>query len=330
VKYIDLGTTGMTVSRLGFGSWAMSGPNSPSYWGPQDDEDSITTIRTAVDRGVNWIDTAAIYGMGHAERVVGRAIAQIGDADRPYVFTKAGMRWDREAPDAQIRRTGTPESIREEVEASLTRLGVERIDLYQMHWPASDADVEDYWAVFRDLVDSGKVRAVGVSNHTVDQLRAALSVGAVDTNQVPFNLLRADESRHLLDVNAQHGIASIIYSPMASGLLTGKYSREYLAALDENDWRRRAPQFAEESIARLQPLVDALAEVGRDHRSSAGSIAVAWALAQPGVDAAIVGARAPHQVDDWVDSADIELDVDQLALIDARRADYAAAEPSGV
>lgn len=317
MKYSPLGTSGMDVSRVGFGTWAMSGPNSPSYWGPQDDEQSIATIRHGVERGVGWIDTAAIYGMGHAESVVGAAIKGFSDADRPLVFTKGGMRWDRIAPDATISRRGTRESVLEEVDASLARLGVEQIDLYQMHWPADDAEVEEYWAAFSEILSSGRARAIGLSNHSLEQLERAASIGPVHAVQAPLNLLRQDALLDIIPWARRNGAGVLAYSPMASGLLTGKYTGKDMVELDPADWRRKNPLFGADNRARVDAAVGVLRELAETHDVSMGSVAIAWTLAQQGVSAAIVGARSPEQVDDWLSAGDLELTTDEVTRLDA-------------
>lgn len=321
-----LGTTDMSISRVGFGSWAMSGPNSPSYWGPQEDETSIATIRHGVDNGVNWIDTAAIYGMGHAEDVVAKALSPYSDADRPYVFTKGGLVWDKAAPDATITKSGKRRSIIAEAEASLQRLGVERIDLYQMHWPALDVELDEYWAAFGELLASGKVRAIGLSNHSVEQLDSAITVAPVHTIQVPLNLLNTDAAQNLLPWAVKHDVGTLLYSPMASGLLTGKYRGGDLGPLDANDWRRRSPLFTQENLVRVDRVVDVLLDVAAGKGTTASAVAVAWTLTRPGATAAIVGARTPAQADDWLDAGSLTLDASEIAAIDAAQQQYHAAQ----
>ncbi len=323
MKTRRLGGTELEITPLGFGSWAMSGPNSPSYWGPQADEVSIATIRHGVERGINWIDTAAIYGMGHAETVVAEAISVFADADRPYVFTKAGLVWDRAAPDAKVTRSGRPESLRRELDDSLRRLGVERIDLYQMHWPADDAPVEEYWELFGEFLASGKVRAIGVSNHSLAQLDAAVATAPLHSNQVPLSLLRPDSRDELIPWAARHGVGTLVYSPMASGLLTGKFRAGRLDTLDAGDWRRNSPLFTPDNLERVDRLVAVLEEVATGHGVTVSSVAVAWALAQDGVSGAIVGARTPEQCDDWLAAGELELSAPELEAIEAARRRYA-------
>ena len=324
MKTRRLGSSDLDITPIGFGSWAMSGPNSPSYWGPQDDEVSVATIRHGVESGINWIDTAAIYGMGHAETVVAEAVSVFSEADRPFLFTKAGLVWDEPGPQATVTRSGGPESIRRELDASLTRLGVERIDLYQMHWPADDARVDEYWEVFSDAFAAGKVRAIGVSNHSLEQLDSALAVGPLHSNQAPLSLLRPDSLDDQIPWARERGVGTLVYSPMASGLLTGKFRAGRLDSLDEADWRRRSPLFTPENLARVDELVVSRRESAEAHETTVSSIAVAWAIAQDGVTGAIVGARTPEQCDDWVDAADLELTEDELDLLESARRRYAA------
>ncbi|MGB3485404.1 MAG: aldo/keto reductase [Mycobacterium sp.] len=326
MHHTKFGTTDMSISRVGFGSWAMSGPNSPSYWGPQEDNTSVATIRRGIELGINWIDTAAIYGMGHAERIVAEAISVYSDADRPLVFTKGGLAWDKAAPDATVTKCGKRESILAEADASLRRLGVDRIDLYQMHWPANDAEVQEYWSAFGELLQSGKVRAIGLSNHSVEQLEAAAQIAPVHAIQVPLSLVNTAAADSLLVWAAEHGAGTLLYSPMASGLLTGKYRGGDLGALDDNDWRRRSPLFTPENLARVDQLVDVLAEIAAAKSTTVSAVAVAWTLTRPGATAAIVGARTPEQVNDWIDAGTLTFEDAELAALDRAQAQYASAQ----
>ena len=312
-----LGTTGMRITRVGFGAWAIGGGGWTFAWGNQDDADSIAAIRHAVERGINWIDTAAAYGLGHSEEVVARALRDIPADDRPYVFTKAGLVWDERNRAAPPRRVGDPLSIRLEVEASLRRLDVERIDLYQMHWPAEDGTpLEDYWGTLLQLKEEGKVRAVGLSNHDVAQLEAAERLGHVDTLQPPFSAIRREVAAVELPWCAAHRTGVIAYSPMQSGLLTGAFNVERAARLGADDWRSRSPDFTGLGLRRNLALADALRPIAQRHGSSVATVAVAWTLAWPGVSGAIVGARSPAQVDGWIGAAGLELadtDLDDIS-----------------
>jgi len=312
------GRTDMEITRVGFGAWAIGGPDWAFGWGGQDDRDSIAAIRHALDLGINWIDTAAVYGLGRSEEVVRRALADIPASERPYVFTKCGLVWDPADPAAPPRRIGAAASIRAEVEASLKRLGVERIDLYQMHWPADDGmALEDYWETFLELKAEGKVRAVGLSNHDAAQLAAAEAVGHVDTLQPPFSAIRRDAAAAELPWCAAHGTGVIVYSPMQSGLLSGGFTAVRAAALPADDWRSRNPEFSGERLARNLAFVEALKPIAERHGVSVGAVAVGWTLANSGVTAAIVGARRPDQVDGWIAAASLELSAADLAEIAA-------------
>ncbi len=313
-----LGRTGMLLTRVGFGAWAIGGGDWAFAWGNQDDAASIAAIRHAVESGVNWIDTAAVYGLGHSEEVVAAALAGLPAADRPYVFTKGGLVWDPADRSAAPRRVGSPASLRAEVEASLRRLRVDRIDLYQMHWPAEDGTpVEAYWQAFTDLKREGKIRAAGLSNHNVFQLEEAEEVGAVDAIQPPFSLIHRDAADDVLLWAREHEAGAIVYSPMASGLLTGSFTAERAARLQPGDWRAGHPDFTEPALSANLALADALRPVAERHGVTPAAVAVAWTLAFPGVTGAIVGARSPEQVDGWLPAATVELKDDDLADIAA-------------
>ena len=313
-----LGWTDMYLTRVGFGAWAIGGGDWAYAWGDQDDSESIAAIRHAVESGVNWIDTAAVYGLGHSEEVVAAALVGLPEADRPYVFTKAGLVWDQADRTAAPRRVGDPASIKAEVEASLRRLNVERIDLYQMHWPAEDGTaVEDYWQAFLDLKRAGKVRAIGLSNHDICQLEAAAEIGNVDAIQPPFNLIHRDAADDVLLWAREHEAGVIVYSPMASGLLSGAFSAERAASLDPGDWRSGHPDFTGPAVSANLALAAALRPVAERHGVPSAAVAIAWTLSFPGVTGAIVGARRPGQVDGWLPAASLELKDDDLADIAA-------------
>jgi aryl-alcohol dehydrogenase-like predicted oxidoreductase len=313
-----LGRTGMLLTRLGFGAWAIGGGDWAFAWGNQDDAESIAAIRHAVEAGINWIDTAAVYGLGHSEEVVAAALADLPETDRPYVFTKGGLVWDPADRSAAPRRAGAPASLRAEVEASLRRLRVERIDLYQMHWPAEDGTpVEEYWQVFTDLKREGKIRAAGLSNHSILQLEEAEEAGTVDAIQPPFNLIHRDAADDVLLWAREHEAGAIVYSPMASGLLTGSFTAERAARLQPGDWRAGHPDFTPPAVSANLALADALRPVAERHGVTPAAVAVAWTLAFPGVTGAIVGARSPQQVDGWLPAATLELKEDDLSDIAA-------------
>jgi aryl-alcohol dehydrogenase-like predicted oxidoreductase len=313
-----LGRTGMQLTRVGFGAWAIGGGDWAFAWGNQDDAASIAAIRHAVESGINWIDTAAVYGLGHSEEVVAAALADLPEADRPHVFTKGGLVWDPANRSAAPHRAGAPASLRTEVEASLRRLRVERIDLYQMHWPAEDGTpVEEYWQVFEDLKREGKIRAAGLSNHNVFQLEEAEQIGTVDAIQPPFNLIHRDAADDVLLWAREHEAGAIVYSPMASGLLTGSFTAERAARLQPGDWRAGHPDFTAPAVSANLALADALRPAAERHGVTPAAVAVAWTLAFPGVTGAIVGARSPLQVDGWLPAATLELKEDDLSDIAA-------------
>ena len=325
-----LGHTGMWLTRTGFGAWAIGGGDWAFAWGHQDDAASVAAIRHAVESGINWIDTAAVYGLGHSEEVVAAALDGLPVADRPYVFTKGGLVWDPADRSVAPRRAGAPASLRREVEASLRRLRVERIDLYQMHWPAEDGTpLEEYWQVFADLKREGKIRAAGLSNHGVFQLETAEEIATVDAVQPPFNMIHRDAADDVLLWAHEHEAGVIVYSPMASGLLTGAFTAGRAARLEPGDWRAGHPDFAEPALSANLALASALPSVAERHGVTPAAVAVAWTLAFPGVTGAIVGARSPRQVDGWLPAATLELKEDDLAeLAAAIRAAGAGSGPA--
>ncbi|MFC6160194.1 aldo/keto reductase [Kribbella jiaozuonensis] len=318
LRTVPFGTTGMDITRVGFGAWAIGGGEWAYGWGTQDDRASIDAIRRAIEAGVNWIDTAAVYGLGHSEELVARAVKPYGEADRPYVFTKCGLVWDRADRGVEPRRSGHAASIRREVEGSLRRLRTERIDLYQMHWPAPEP-IEEYWEVLAQLKAAGKVRAIGLSNHDTKQLERAERIAPVDALQPPYSLINRDAAAEL-DWCHSNGTGVIVYSPMQSGLLSGAFTAERAATLPFDDWRSGSADFLGRNLMRNLALVDALRPIANRHRTSVASIAIAWCLSRPGVTAAIVGARHPRQVDGWISAPDVDLDAtDLIEIADALR-----------
>jgi aryl-alcohol dehydrogenase-like predicted oxidoreductase len=313
-----LGRTDMNITPVGFGAWAIGGADWAVGWGAQDDAASIAAIVHAVERGVNWIDTAAVYGLGHSEEVVGAALKEIPAASRPYVFTKCGLVWDEKDRGAFPKQVGDPSSIKAECERSLKRLGVERIDLYQMHWPAKDGTrVEDYWRALLDLKKEGKVRAVGLSNHDAGQLEEAERIGHVDTLQPPFSAIKREFAAKELPWCREHETGVIVYSPMQAGLLTGAFSEARAKTLPKDDWRSRNEEFTGEKLARNLKLAAAMKAVAERHGATTAAVAVAWTLAWPGVTGAIVGARAPDQIDGWIGAATLNLTAKDLKEIAA-------------
>jgi aryl-alcohol dehydrogenase-like predicted oxidoreductase len=311
-----LGSTGLNITKVGFGSWAVGGGGWSFGWGPQDDSDSLDTMRHALESGVNWIDTAAVYGLGHSEEVVGRLLHDLPESERPYVFTKCGLIWDGKNRMKEPARVLKPESIRRECEASLRRLGLERIDLYQFHWPDDTGTlVEESWFEMHKLVKEGKVRAAGVSNFNVDLLERCETIRHVDSLQPPFSLVNRAAAATEIPWCHKHHAGVICYSPMQSGLLTDSFTALRVAKLAEDDWRRRAPEFQEPNLGRNLALRDSLSPIAERHRTSISSVAIAWTLSWPGVTGAIVGARTPAQVDGWIQAASLELTTADLREI---------------
>jgi aryl-alcohol dehydrogenase-like predicted oxidoreductase len=306
---VALGATGMEISRVGCGAWAIGGAGWWHAWGDQDDEQSIAAIRRAVELGVNWVDTAPIYGLGHSEEVVGRALQ--GLDDRPYVFTKASL-YEK---DGAVAHSLERDSIRREVEASLMRLQLDVIDVYQVHWPDPDEDVEEGWTTFAELKAEGLVRHIGVSNFDVAQLRRAQAIAPVETLQPPYSLLERGIEDEILPFCEQEGIGVVCYSPMASGLLSGAMTRERIAALPDDDWRKHDARFNEPELSRNLAIVARLQTVADRHDTTPGAIAVAWTLHHPAVHGSIVGFRRPDQVEPLLTAGTIELIDDDLATI---------------
>jgi aryl-alcohol dehydrogenase-like predicted oxidoreductase len=312
----QVGRTGFEITRLGLGAWAIGGGGWEGGWGPQDDAESIAAIHRAVERGVNWIDTAAAYGFGHAEEVVGQAVAALDDGERPYVFTKCGLLWDESR--SGYTNSLAPDSIRRECEDSLRRLGAEVIDLYQFHWPTWDETaIEDSWATMVELVDEGKVRAIGLSNFSVEELERCHAVRPVDTLQPQLNLVDRDTAADRIPWAAERGVGVIVYSPMASGLLTGRFSAERAASLPDDDWRREHPNFQEPQLTRNLELVERLRPVADRVGASLPELSIAWTLSWPAVSGAIVGARSPEQVEGWLGAADVGIGEAELREIAA-------------
>ncbi|HXS97773.1 MAG TPA: aldo/keto reductase [Candidatus Limnocylindrales bacterium] len=304
----------MEITRMGIGAWAMGGGGWKFGWGPQDDEASIRAIHAALDAGINWIDTAAIYGLGHSEEVVARALE--GRANHPYVFTKCERVWDEKG---DIRPVLKADSIRRECEASLRRLKVERIDLYQIHWPEPDEDIEEGWGTMAKLKEEGKVRWVGVSNFNAQQLERARKIAPVTSLQPPYSAISPDIQKEILPYCLQHGIGVIVYSPMKSGLLTGKMTKERVAQLPADDFRRRALAFQEPALTKNLELAGIMKRMGEQHGCSAGEIAIAWTLKHPAVTAAIVGMRSPEQVQGVIHAPEVQLTDEEVAEIERWR-----------
>ncbi|HUV96738.1 MAG TPA: aldo/keto reductase [Acidobacteriaceae bacterium] len=307
-----LGNSDLQLTPIGFGAWAIGGGDWAFAWGAQDDNDSIAAIHRALDLGINWIDTAAIYGLGHSEEVVGRALKST--SSKPYVFTKCGICW---GADRAPYRSLKSDSVTKELEASLRRLDVETIDLYQIHWPDPDPDIEEAWETLARLREQGKIRWIGVSNFNVDQMKRAQKIAPITSLQPPYSMLRPAIETEILPFVQKNGIGVISYSPMVSGLLTGKMTAERVAAMPADDWRRKAVEFNEPRLSRNLRLVDLLREIGNGHSVTPGVVAVAWTLHHPGITAAIVGGRTPTQVQELSAALHFRLSDDEYTRINA-------------
>ncbi len=305
-----LGNSDLQLTAIGFGAWAIGGGDWQFAWGPQDDSDSLSAIHRALDLGINWIDTAAIYGLGHSEEIVGRALKS--SAHKPYVFTKCSMRWHA---DRSIYQTLKAASVAEEVEASLRRLQVERIDLYQIHWPKPDEEIEEGWEALAKLREEGKLRWIGVSNFSIDQMKRAQKIAPITSLQPPYSMLRRAIETEILPFAQANGIGVINYSPMLSGLLTGKMTPERIAAFPTDDWRRKNVEFQEPRLSRNMQLVELLREIGSAHGVTPGVVAVAWTLHNPAITAAIVGGRSAHQVEETAAALNFRLTEDEYKKI---------------
>lgn len=313
----NLGNSDLQLTPVGFGAWAIGGGNWEFAWGAQEDSESLRTIEHALDSGINWIDTAAIYGLGHSEEVVGRALK--GRAQRPYIFTKCSMRWHA---DRSIYRSLKRESLQEELDNSLRRLGVDVIDLYQIHWPMPEDEIEEGWETLARFKEQGKVRYIGVSNFNVAQMKRIQRIAPITSLQPPYSLLRRDIETEILPFCREHGIGVINYSPMLSGMLTGKMTAERIENLPQDDWRKRSPNFKEPKLSRNLALAELLKEIGQAHGVQAGVVAIAWTLRNPAITAAIVGARRPDQVDGILPAATFRLSDAEAARIETWLAEH--------
>jgi aryl-alcohol dehydrogenase-like predicted oxidoreductase len=307
-----LGNSDLQITPIGLGAWAIGGADWKYGWGPQDDNDSIAAIHRALDLGINWIDTAAVYGLGHSEEIVGRAVKS--SARKPYIFTKCSRPWN---PDGSIYSSLNPASLTNELHASLRRLQVETVDLYQMHWPDPDSEIEEGWEALARFREQGKVRWIGVSNFNVDQMKRAQKIAPITSLQPPYSMLRRAIEAEILPFVQANGIGVINYSPMLSGLLTGKMTAERIAALPQNDWRRKNVEFSEPRLGRNLRLVELLRTIGNEHGATPGVVAVAWALHHPAITAAIVGGRSPRQVEETAAALRFRLTDDEYGTINS-------------
>ena len=306
-----LGNSDLDITALGIGAWAMGGGGWKFAWGNQDDQDSSAAIRAGLDKGMNWIDTAAVYGLGHSEEIVGQTLREI--PDKPYVFTKCERRWNKEG---NIFPSIKAESIREECENSLRRLQVERIDLYQIHWPEPEGDIEEGWTEMARLQQEGKVRWIGVSNFSAEQMKRAMRIAPVTSLQPPYSLLARKAESGILPFARENNIGVIVYSPMRAGLLTGKMTKERAESLPENDWRKRDKDFQEPQLSRNLELVGTLQKIGARHGRTPGEVALAWTLHNPAVTAAIVGLRTADQAEGVAGALTFRLNEDEVAEIE--------------
>lgn len=309
-----LGNSDLNITTIGFGAWAIGGLGYEFSWGPQDDQDSINAIHRALELGINWIDTAPGYGMGHSEEIIAKALAG-WSGSRPYIFTKCGLRWDDQG---KIHKNLSAESIQEECEDSLRRLDVETIDLLQIHWPTETMeDIDEAWGILAKLQTEGKVRWIGVSNFDVQQMERAKAIAPITSLQPPYSLLRREIEAEILPYCQQEGIGVIVYSPMYSGLLTGAMTRERAANLPDNDWRKRDVEFIEPNLSANLLLVERLETIGDRHGRSVGEVAIAWTLNHPAVTGAIVGARSVKQVDGVMKAAELQLSETEIAELES-------------
>jgi aryl-alcohol dehydrogenase-like predicted oxidoreductase len=316
-----LGNSDIHITRVGYGAWAVGGGGWQFGWGPQDDNDSIAAIHRSLELGVNWIDTAAVYGLGHSEEVVARALRD-WKGPRPYVFTKCGMRWDK---DGRVTKVHSADSIRQECQDSLRRLQVDVIDLYQIHWPPEDngPGLEESWRAMAALQKEGKIRWIGVSNYDVPQLQRCEKIAPVTSLQPPYSLIRRQIENEILPYCERRGIGAIVYSPMASGLLTGAMTRERVAKFPEDDWRKSSSEFREPKFSKNLELVERLKKVAARYKATPGAIAIAWTLRIPAVTGAIVGARNAKQAEEVMRAGEIKLSSQDIAEIEGVTAQVA-------
>lgn len=311
----NLGNSNFKITNVGFGAWAIGGTGYDFAWGEQDDKESIKAIQKALDMGVNWIDTAPVYGIGHSEEIVAKALSEYS-GHKPYVFTKCSMRWDE---NGHVSKVHDPESIREEVENSLRRLNVDVLDLWQMHWPPEDDNdkIKPAWEMMAKMKEEGKVKHIGVSNFNVEQMKIAQSIAPITSLQPKYNLLSRGIEDEILPYAKEQNIGVIVYSPMGSGLLTGKYDREKIDQLPEDDWRNGSPDFTEPKLSKNLELVEVMKKIAADHDRSPGEVAIAWVLKHPAVTAAIVGSRSADQAEGVMTAGDLKLSDEEIKQLES-------------
>jgi aryl-alcohol dehydrogenase-like predicted oxidoreductase len=307
----QLGNSDLHITPIGYGAWAIGGGDWEFGWGSQEDQDSIDAIHRALDLGVNWIDTAAVYGLGHSEEIVAKALK--GRSERPYIFTKCSLIWDDQRKVGHSLKT---DSLRREIEGSLQRLQVDVIDLYQIHWPNPNEEIEEGWSTLAELQAEGKVRYIGVSNFNVQQMQRAMKIAPITSLQPPYSLVKPAVEAEILPFCLEHNIGVIVYSPMQSGLLTGKMTPERIAKMPENDWRKHNDEFQEPRLSRNLKLVELIQKIGQQHERSPGEVAIAWTLKNPAVTGAIVGGRNAKQVGGIIGAADLQLSQSELDQIE--------------
>lgn len=319
MEKVRFGRTEMEITPIGFGSWAIGGGGWAAAWGPQDDEEAVDAIRRAVELGINWVDTAAVYGLGHSEELVAQALKGISDDERPLVFTKCSLVWDE---NGEISNNLKKDSVKRECEDSLRRLQADVIDLYQIHWPNPEEDIEEGWEALSELKEEGKVRHIGVSNFDAEQMERISEIAPVEMLQPPYSMLKRGVEDEILPYCEKNDVGVIVYSPMRSGLLTGKMTRERVESMPSDDWRRNNDDFNEPKLSKNLELVEKLREIGGRHDKSPAEVAIAWTLRHPAVTAAIVGGRRPDQVDGIIGAAEFRLSEDELGEIEPAIPDH--------
>jgi aryl-alcohol dehydrogenase-like predicted oxidoreductase len=310
MKTKKLGNTDFEITSVGFGAWAIGGAGWEFGWGKQDDDNSIKAIHKAIDSGINWIDTAAVYGLGHSEEIVAKALK--GLQEKPYVFTKCELRWDEKG---KIYNSIKKESVKYECEMSLKRLQLDVIDLYQIHWPAPENEIEEGWEAMQELIAEGKIKYAGVSNFSVEQMERIMKIAPISSLQPPYSLSHPVTEKEIIPYCEKNNIGVIVYSPMMSGLLSGKMTRERIEALPDDDWRKNSSQFKEPRLTKNMQIVEKLREIGKKYGVEAGAVAIAWTLRLKGVTAAIVGARNPEQIDLLISAGNMTLDENDIDVL---------------